>query len=203
MKKGLTYALGLAIVFLGACNSDNEVEIIDLELQFEENKQDISDFFEDRGITDSDTLDTAVRYSITSLNSEGETIEVGDIVMLDYVGYRLSGSLLGTTFQEVVDTTDVFSEPGEPLTLTHTFNGWAFNELFATRAGAFRTNGFKDGVTTILNMSTDGDFPVGSSAILGVPSRETAVTINGTTSRVQGIPADVIIYEFRLIGFVE
>ncbi len=198
----MTYVLGLASILTFSCNSDNDVDIIDLGVQFEENKLAISDFFEDRGINDSDTLDTAVRYSITSLDPEGEVIEVGDIVMLDYVGYLIDGRLLGTTFQEVVDTTDVFDEPGDPLTLTHTSNGWAFNELFANRVGAFRTNGFKDGVTNILNMSSEG-FTIGSSAILGVPARETVVTINGTTSRLQGVPADVIVYEFRLIGVVE
>ncbi len=197
------FLLALASFFYG-CGSDNEVEVVDIVLQFEEDKTDIQDLFSDRQI-ESDTVEngSGVRYGVISNNSDGEIVEQGDVVMIDYVAYTLGGNVLGTTFQSVADTSDIISTPADQLVLTHTSNGWAFNELFTSVGGAFRTNGFRDGVTALLNSSPEGQFSAGSFGLIGIPGIATVVTINGSTTRIQGIPAEVIIYEFELAGVVK
>lgn len=194
----------VVLVFAYGCGTDNAVEVVDVGLQFEEDKTDINDFFSDRDV-DSDTLDngTGVRYGVIENNPEGDTVNAGDIVMIDYVAYTLAGNVLGTTFQSVADTSEIISTPSDQLIITHTENGWAFNELFTTLGGAFRTNGFRDGVTALLNSSPEGQFNTGGSALIGIPALATLVTINGNTTRIQGIPAEVIIYEFELSGVVQ
>ena len=194
----------VVLVFAYGCGTDNAVEVVDVGLQFEEDKTDINDFFSDRDV-DSDTLDngTGVRYGVIENNPEGDTVNAGVIVMIDYVAYTLAGNVLGTTFQSVADTSEIISTPSDQLIITHTENGWAFNELFTTLGGAFRTNGFRDGVTALLNSSPEGQFNTGGTALIGIPALATLVTINGNTTRIQGIPAEVIIYEFELSGVVQ
>ncbi len=195
----------LAIIQLWSCGSDNSVDLIDPLVQFEENKVEIADFFADRGIADFDTTTTGVRYAFLQNGLLGDPVQPGDKITLDYVAYVLSGNVLGTTFEAVADTSEVITTASDPLTITHTVTGWAFNELFTTQGGAFRTNGFKDGVTTIFNGGADGTVGVrvGGTALLAVPARETTVTINGATTRIQGIPSEVIIYQIQLRSRIE
>lgn len=192
-------------VLLGCVNNEDIIEPIDPDVQFEENIADITEFFEEKELSVVDTTTNGVRYSITSMAADtADTAKIGDIIVLEYVAYRLDGSLLGTNMQAVVDTTDLLSSPGDPIIITHSVSGWAFDELFNQVAGAYTTSGFRIGVTTVLNEGHNGipDFRVGDRATLGVPARETTVIISGVFTRLGGIPNDVIIYEFSLTDVI-
>ncbi len=193
----------IGLLFVISCRSNDPIEIVDATEQFEQNKVDIANFFADIDLPDPDTTSSGVRFAMVDNDSSDIAPQPGDIVSLDYVAYRLDGTLLGTTFQSVVDTTEVFSAPGDNLIVSHTLNGWAFEELFVNVAGAFRTNGFRDGVTAVLNEGMNGNFHVGDRGILGVPATQTVTTLGGVTQRLQGIPADVIIYEFQLLEILK
>ena len=92
--------------------SDN-IDVVDVDpYNLKRIKWDIQNLFSMRSVT-SDTVEngSGVRYGIISNDAEGEVVNLGDIVMIDYVAYTLEGNVLGTTFQSVADTSEIISSP--------------------------------------------------------------------------------------------
>lgn len=180
--------------------SDDFVTAPDPNVQFQEDKEVIESFIQDRGLAIVDTTGSGVRYSIQE-SGEGQLVEVNDIVTMDYTAYTIGGIVFGTSVQAVADTAESITDPTEPIVFSHTSNGWGFNELFKLRSGAFTIDGFRDGVTIAFNEGHNGvaEFREGGKGVLAVPSKELTVTIDGNLGRPNGFPIAVIIYEFQVL----
>ena len=180
MKTGCAATLLGLIGFFSCVENDEVFTTADPDLVYAEDILEIENYFTEIGINDFDTTQTGVRYKIME-TGDGKSVENANDVTLEYTAYLTSGEILSSSLQAVVDTTEL-DDLDDPIIFTHTFNGFGLDDLFNKRTGGFQTNGFRDAVTTILNNSYNNDgLKLNGSAIIGIPSKLSIVTIYGET----------------------
>ena len=180
VKTGCAATL-LGLIGLFSCvKSDELVTAADADQVYAEDILEIENYFAEIGINDFDTTQTGVRYKILE-TGEGKSVENANDVTLEYTAYLTNGEILSSSLQAVLDTTEL-DDLDDPIIFTHTFNGFGLDDLFINRTGGYKTNGFRDAITTILNNShnNDGLKPKGS-AIIGIPSALSYVTVSGAS----------------------
>lgn len=191
IKTCILIAAGVAFLALASCDiSDDFVDPIDLNMQFNDDLQEIADYLADRGITDVDTTESSVRFAVLD-PGDGDTVQLNDFVEIDYFATFTNGSGIVSSIQNVVDTAANVNNVSPILRFTHTASGWAFSQ-----AAVISFDGLKEGITALLNQENPR-LLVGGHGLIAVPRRAIVNTSpSGFPSPVQGFPNDVLIYEF-------
>lgn len=191
VREVLLLSIGVSLLALGSCDvSDDFVEPIDFDMQYQEDLTEIMDYLADRGITNADTTDNGVWFVVLD-SGDGDTIEVNDFVQIDYFATFSTGGGVVSSIQFVTDTAANISINSPTLQFTHTETGWAF-----TQAAVIGFDGLTDGITALLNQE-DPRLLVGGHGLIAIPRREIINTgPSGFPQAVSGFPNAVLIYEF-------
>ncbi len=127
----------------------------------------IEAYLNEKGLGEPDTTESGARYVIVD-EGEGDPINFGDIVGINYIGAATTGRVFDTSIPEVADTafTNTVDFFLQPQFFTYTESGWTLREIFRitsqfSTVGNFAGYGLSEAMTeALVKMKTGGKLVV-------------------------------------------